>query len=194
MIQTLTVSLAIFGATASLAADSPSFAAERLLVPRVDSVGQVAQYQDGTLTRLPSGEFRLDGVDTLDMGKVYQLPGIQSVEVRTIGTGPVSVLLRVNGVDPSCDHVSPLRFSQRRTGNRFDVVISSRHLYDKSPSYGCIDSYRPFRVTVPLDVYGLSSGTYTFSVNGVQTGQFALASENRYPDDCHETLERQCPK
>lgn len=193
MIRWLFLSLALAGAGAAYAEDAALFKADQLTLPRVDGEGQVAQYQNAALARLPSGDFRLEGVDVLDAAKLYRLPGIQTVEVRTVGTQPVAVLLRVNGVDPSCDHVSPLRFAQRLTGQRFDVVISSQHYYDRSAVIGCADNYRPFRLTVPLDVYGLAAGTYTFTVNGVQAGQFTLTAENRYADDCHPTLERLCP-
>lgn len=194
MIRWLFLSLALAGAGAAHAEDAALFKADRLTLPRVDGDGQVAQYQNAALARLPSGDFRLEGVDVLDAAELYRLPGIQTVEVRTVGTLPVAVLLRVNGVDPSCDHVSPLRYAQRLTGQRFDVVISSQHAYALGQVHGCTNEVRPFRLTVPLDVYGLAAGTYTFTVNGVQSGQFTLAAENRYPDDCHPTLERRCPR
>jgi hypothetical protein len=150
-------------------------------------------YQDAVLVRLPSGEFRLQALETLESGAVYQLPGIRSAEIRQLGSRPVAVLLRVSGADLSCDHIGPLRFHQRRVGSRFDVVISSLHLRAKGGPFGCIANERPFRLTVPLDVYGLAAGRYSYVVNGGQPGEFTLAEENRYPDDCHETLERGCP-
>lgn len=194
MFRTLFAVTGILCAVTSHAGEDPQFALERLTVPRVDSVGQVAKFQDGVLTRLPSGLFRLDGVDTLDVGKVYQLPGIQAIELRAVGAVPTAVFLRISGVDPTCDHVSPLRYAQRRDGTRLDVVVSSRHLYERSAQIGCVSNFRPYRLTVPLDVYGLAGGTYTVTVNGVHSGQFVLAAENRYADDCHETLLRQCPQ
>lgn len=183
-----------FAATAS-STEVPSFAAERLSVPRVDTETQVGQYQEAVLLRLPSGDFRLEGVELLEAGKVYQLPGIQAVEVRQVGTRPAAVFLRISGEDISCDHVSPLRFHQRLKGNRFEVVVSSRHYLPKpSVSYGCIAVLRPIRLTVPLEVYGLAAGTYAFTVNGRNAGEFQLAQDNCYEDDHHQTMVRGCPR
>jgi hypothetical protein len=47
------------------------------------------------------------------------------------------------------------------------------------------------RITVPLDVYGLPMGTYTFSVNGVRRGMFTLQRNNRFAEDCW--LTQGCP-
>ena len=171
------------------AAEAPTFNAEKLNVPRVDSGGQVGAYQEGVLSRLPNGDFRLDSVEALDVGQVYRLPGIMTAEIRQSSAVPVAVLLRVAGTDFSCDHISPLRFDQRLTGSQIDVVISSKHLRVPAPGNGCTNESRPFRLTVPLDVYGLPAGTYTVKVNGGLTAQFTLTTVNRYPDDCHQTFE-----
>jgi hypothetical protein len=49
-----------------------------------------------------------------------------------------------------------------------------------------------FQVTIPLDVYGLSAGTYTYDVNGV-TGSFTLGSDNGFADDCKSSYLPHCP-
>jgi len=41
----------------------------------------------------------------------------------------------------------------------------------------CIQVIAPFEETIPLEVYGLPAGTYTFEVNGVQ-GTFNLEMDN----------------
>ena len=40
----------------------------------------------------------------------------------------------------------------------------------------------PFEETIPLEVYGLSAGTYTVDVNGVQ-GSFVLEIDNIFLPD-----------
>jgi len=49
----------------------------------------------------------------------------------------------------------------------------------RSPG-ACIQIIAPFEETIPLEVYGLSAGTYMVEVNGVQ-GTFDLEIDNILP-------------
>ena len=41
----------------------------------------------------------------------------------------------------------------------------------------------PFRKTIPLPVYGLRAGTYSYSINGGNNGTFNLAVDNELTGD-----------
>jgi len=168
----------------ALASEAPAFREGRLSVPRVDTPGQVGRYQDGVLQLSPQGTFTIAGLQELGKGPVYPLQGITTVEVVKTAGLPGSVFLRVAGTDPTCDYTGPLRVHQRRDGERFDISISAPHTAPWGAASACPANIRPYRITVPLEVYGLAAGTYAYTVNGAHAGQFALAEANRFADDC----------
>ena len=165
-------------------AESPSYQAQKLTVPRVDTPEQVGKFQDGVMQQKPSGEWIITSLQTLGDGTLYNVLGIGSVEVIKTTSHPVMVYLRVSGHDLPCDHLGPERIYQRMVGSRFDVNVSSQHLFPNTGVYYCPHIYRPYKITIPLNVYGLSAGTYTYQVNGVSSGSFTLENANKFADDC----------
>jgi hypothetical protein len=112
--------------------------------------------------------------------------------VQTSGP-PAAMYLRVSGPDAICDHVSPVRIHQRLLGTRFDIGISAEHQYPAGEMVPCTAMARPFKVTVPLPVYGLAAGTYSYTVNGGFAGQFTLTEDNTFGDDCDPVKAGRCP-
>lgn len=194
---------AVFGAAAlalaspAFAVDAPSLLGNTLTIPRVDSSAQVGKYQGGVFELQVDGSWRLNGVETLGTPRIGKAP-VSTVEVVKSGTLPVAVYLRASGVQSSCGFDGAARVHQRLTGTHFEVAISARHTDSATAELTngyivCTADIRPFKMTVPLDVYGLDAGTYTYDVNGV-TGSFTLDSANKYADDCDaaEQAERHC--
>lgn len=159
------------------AADQPSYQDGVLTVPRVDTTEQVGAYQDASYSLQADGSWKLEGLRTY--GKIP----IETIEVVKTEGFPVSVLLRTTGWAWPCGYAGQAKVQQRQVGNHFDVAIS----VPMSVSDGAIvcAAYVDYvRLTIPLQVYGLAAGTYTYSVNGV-SGSFSLASDNKYSDDCN---------
>lgn len=50
---------------------------------------------------------------------------------------------------------------------------------------------RAYRTTVPLKVYGLPAGTYTYTVNGTASGTLTLSRDNKFAEDCPVNMK--CP-
>ncbi len=185
---------ALLAATASapgFAADTPSFSGSVLTIPRVDSPTQVGLYQDVLLQYGSTGGFTITKVLELGKGTVYNVGVVQSVEVKKVGTVPASVYLQVSGTAVDCDFNGPARSQQRLQGTRFDVNVSASHVSPYGTVTVCPANIRPFKLTVPLEVYGLSAGSYTYSVNGI-TGSFTLEADNRFADDCDVTKGGAC--
>lgn len=180
----LTAVLALCCPLSAWSSEAPIFQSQTLTVPRVDTSSQVGKYQDGVLQQKASGEWILTSVQALGEGTLYNVLGVGSVEVIKTTSHPVMVYLRVSGHDLPCDHTGPERIHQRMVGSRFDVNISSQHLFPNTGVYYCPHIYRPYKITIPLNVYGLSAGTYTYQVNGASTGSFTLESANKFADDC----------
>lgn len=174
---------AVLCSAAAIAADSPDYNSSVLAIPRVDTPGQIGQYQDAVLQQTPQGGFTITSLKELGKSTVYNVGVIESVAVKKSGTLPVSVYLQISGTAAGCDFNGPARLHQRQTGTRFDVNVSASHINPYSVAQICPANIRPFKLTVPLEVYGLAAGTYTYSVHGL-TGSFTLDVNNKFPDDC----------
>jgi hypothetical protein len=177
------------------AADNPAYKDDsgRLSIPRVDTPGKVGQFQDVLLQRSPQGTFSIVNLQTLGQGTLYDLLGIGQVDVIKAGSMPASVFLRVSGSDPTCDFAGAVRVHQRRDGTRFDIQLSAPHVNPIGSTQVCTANIRNYKLTVPLEVYGLAAGTYTYTVNGGHGGQFTLEQENRFADDCDVLRYGMCP-
>ena len=104
---------------------------------------------------------------------LFGLATVESVEVQIAeSTFPVQVSLRVRGVlANSCTEIDTIIAQQN--GSTFDVAITTV----QQPDQVCTQAVVPFEEIVPLDVEGLSAGTYTVDVNSIQ-GSFTLDVDN----------------
>lgn len=164
----------------------PSFDGQALLIPRVDTQSQIGAYQDGSLRLNANGTFTITGLKTLGQGNLTKLDNIHSVQLVATSSTPASVYLKVKGSEGRCPSSEPLRVHQRRIGSRFEVSLSL-----EMPPSACPAMMYPYHYTVPLDVYGLAAGTYSYEVNGVKSGTFTLQQDNKFPEDC--PLYLNCP-
>lgn len=177
---------------AALAADSPDYQANALTVPRVDTPEQVGQYQDATLRLGQDGKWQLEDLRSLENNYGVSKIWVMSAEVIKTESFPVGVYLRTqNGEGWVCDFDGKFRLQQRRQDRHFEVAILAPRVRNPPP-HSCIGIVWDFRLTIPLDVYGLSAGTYTYDVNGV-TGSFTLDSDNGFADDCKSSYLSYCP-
>jgi inhibitor of cysteine peptidase len=175
-----------------MAADSPDYQASVLTVPRVDTPAQVGQYQDATLRLGQDGKWQLESLRSLENNYGLTKIGVMSAEAIKTESFPVGVYLRTqNGEGWVCDFDGTIRLQQRRQDKHFEVAILAPRVKNPPP-HSCIGVAWDFRLTIPLDVYGLSAGTYTYDVNGV-TGSFTLTNDNKYADDCKTTDIDFCP-
>lgn len=159
--------------------DYPVYRDGILTVPRVDTDDQAGLFQDGVFQYDPVIDaWRLTHFD------IYQIPkrdGTEPVrlvvnEVETIitDTFPVQVLLKVIGYfSDGCGGFKQI--NQRLDGNNFEIVAHSNR---PPPDIACTLAIVPFEKIIPLEVYGLSAGTYTYNVNGEQFGTFDLTADN----------------
>lgn len=160
--------------------DSPSFQGQVLFLPRVDSPEQVGQYQNGTLRRNADGTWSLVSIQALGEGDLSNVLNVGRVVVHVTESVPAAVYLKVSGAEGRCGFTGMGKVHQRRAGSNFDVNIST----SLTPGWpACPATMVPYQFIVPLDVYGLPMGTYTFNVNGVR-GMFTLQRSNKFADDC----------
>ncbi|MGC9467377.1 MAG: hypothetical protein ACP5HS_02180 [Anaerolineae bacterium] len=102
---------------------------------------------------------------------------IDSVEVVLLESFPVQAEAVAKGNLPDgCTELAEA--SVAREGNRFTVVLPTTRPADAV----CTEALAPYEVTIPLDVKGLTAGSYTVDVNGV-TASFDLAVDNELPSE-----------
>lgn len=107
----------------------------------------------------------IEGNFTLVAAEQRTLVAVDSVTVNIAESLPVQVSLTVSGNKsvPCVDLQAPAIFSDETS---FTVVLAETSL---GPAETCIAVIDPFETTISLDVSGLEAGTYTVSVNGVET-------------------------
>ncbi len=183
---------ALFFSTTAFSADYSVYNDGVLTLPNVDTPDQVGKYQEVTFQLTPQGTWVLSGLQELGIRNLGPVQWVSAVEVIKTSTVPVSVYLRASGSTWGCGHSGPGRIHQRLEGTRFDVGLSAS--YTDAVVNGeilCAAEMRDFKMTIPLEVYGLSAGTYSYNVNGI-TGTFSLESDNTFPDDCDAASETGC--
>lgn len=161
-----------------------------LTLPRVDTPEQVGQYQDASFSLQADGSWKLNGLRSIGNSGVSKIP-VDSIELVKVEGFPVGAYLRVTAWGWPCGIEGRARILQRQVGAHFDVTISAPVLVSDE-TYACPAVVQRVRMTVPLQVYGLAAGAYTYDVNGV-TGGFSLAADNRYPEDCDSSQVAYCP-
>jgi hypothetical protein len=185
------LAVAFLHSTTALSADQPGYRDGVLTIPRVDTPEKVGQYQDVTFQSATDGTWRLTAGQIVETPKLVRVH-IDQTKVIKSDTFPVSVHLRVRGQQGGCDYVGAGRIHQRINETNFDVGVSVVPSDDAANGLiACTANYRVFRMTIPLEVYGLSAGTYTYNVNGI-TGSFTLDSDNKFSDDCDATATGSC--
>lgn len=141
-----------------------------LKLPFVDFNGIPGQYQDAEIEFQPqSGMWHLVRYKHLDPFR-----GIETVDVIVTGEVPAQVFLDIRGKRYNgCGN--PGEAGIKRDGSTFTVYL----FYEYVPP-DCLgtDDVVNIRKVVPLDVYGLPAGSYTWTLNGKFEGSFTLPSNN----------------
>lgn len=171
---------------------NPTYQNGVLTIPSVSTDGQIGQYQDATLRLDGNGAWQLVsfkglGGDVVTQGGaivsdiLYKLP-VASVELVKTAETPVQVLLRVKGNLTGCATLGSV--SQRLVGGRFEILLADGTVGSTYAVSLCTADIRPYVKTIPLAVYGLGAGTYSYVVNGSVTGSFTLPADNLLAGDC----------
>lgn len=141
-----------------------------LKLPSVDFNELPGQYQDVRIEYLPqTGTWRLAGFRHLSPFRV-----IESVGAIVTSEVPAQVFLEVRGKTyGGCNQ--PGSAGTKLSDRAFTVYLYSQYVHPD-----CIGTtdVRDVRKVVPLEVYGLLAGTYTWTLNGQFEGSFTLPVDN----------------
>lgn len=155
--------------------DYPVYRNGTLTVPRVDTDDQIGLFQNGVFQYDASIDaWRLQDYQVAPVFDIFLLEE-NNVELIVKESLPAQVFLKVKGSFPDpCGKID--RINHRLKDNRFEVIITiGRTVSDLAV---CAAVVTPFETVVPLPVYSLPAGTYTYIVNGKMTGSFELKSDN----------------
>ena len=169
----------------ALGGDAPIYKDGLLTIPSVNTAEQVGQYQDVTFKLTEQGNWQLSSfkaIGTVIGESDLRLVPIGKVEVIKNDTFPTQVFLRLSGVLGGCFSQSLGQINQRLENNLFNVVVTASYYVNPYHPTLCPAFTTSFVKTIPLAVYGLSAGTYSYNVNGT-TGTFELTANNKYPGD-----------
>ena len=104
--------------------------------------------------------------------EVFGVANVESVEILILESFPVQINLIIQGNLPNgCAEID--RTVVEQEGNNFDVAVTTV----QEAGQVCTEALVPFEEIVPLDVLGLEAGTYTVTVNDVQSS-FTLDVDN----------------
>lgn len=181
----LPLALTIASLPISLAwgADSPTYKDGLLTIPSINTTDQLGKYQDVAFKLTEQGLWQLTSFNTI--GTVTGTSGralatVERVDVVKTESFPVQVFLRASGLLGNSGCSSMGQINQRLENNRFEISITANTLVSNQVS--CTALVVSFVKTIPLPVYGLSAGIYSYNVNGA-TGTFELTADNKFPGD-----------
>ena len=183
----------------ALGAGSPVFKDGLLTIPSVNTADQVGKYQDITFKLTEQGLWQLLGVKAIGAAvtgvPAIGIASIDKVDVVKTDSFPTQVFLRVSGVYTGCPRETIGQFNQRLENNRFDIAITTNFIrHDPVLLFACTADIVRYVRTIPLSVYGLRAGIYSYSVDVTPyffdvhaprkiTGTFELTADNKYPGD-----------
>jgi hypothetical protein len=146
-----------------------------LSVPMGDFQGIPGLFQDAVFTasRLDTTHWTLQ---SLTEGRTFP---VDNVELLVGEEFPTQVFLRVSG-SLTCEEMGKIGIDQ--SGNNFAIFVYQTDLF-RTRGAPCLQVVRFHTKSIPLPVYGLDAGTYTYSVNGQYQGEFTLLENNLFAED-----------
>lgn len=147
-----------------------------LSIPSIEVNGKMGVYQDVKLEHSRSGGWK---VTHFQRGNhVQQISDAQLIQTKDF---PIQVFLKISGLfNNSCQSLG--RIEDKLTENSFDVSVFYGGDNSQDADRYCLMVMMPFTKVIPLPVYGLSSGTYHYTINGNFAGSFTLAKDNFFSE------------
>ena len=104
-----------------------------------------------------------------------ELAPVESIDILVLESFPVQIHVLVNGYLPTpCYEITQIEKHQDEDAFYIKMFMKYNGLI-------CIQTIKPYKETVALDVYGLVAGTYQVDVNGI-VGSFTLNTDNILAD------------
>lgn len=152
-----------------------------LVIPSVDTPEQVGRYQNVRLQLTPQGAWILQSYQ-----EALNFTYIDDADIILTDSFPTQVFLQVSGQFIGCGGLGPI--NKRLVGAQFEISINEAPGPDPS-EFVCTADIKPFSTIIPLPVYGLEAGIYSYKINARDlasgtavglTGTFELSQNNYF--------------
>lgn len=173
----LTIVATVFLSTASVYAqnssivDYPSYQNNTLTIPRIDTKEQLSFAKDAIFKYNEKQGYW----DLLDV-QINRPIAIEQVNIIKTDSFPAQIFIKIKWL-VTCETMGVI--AQRLVNNRFEIQTD---IANPSVIFDCMQPPAALydEKIIPLPVYGLSAGTYEYSVNnGKFVGTFSLAKDNK---------------
>lgn len=147
-----------------------------LSIPSIEVNGEMGVYQNVKFEHFRSGGWK---ITNFQRGRyVQQIANAQLIQTKEF---PVQVFLKISGLfNNSCQRLGLIE--DKLTENSFEVSVFYAMDDSQEKDRYCLMVMTPFTKVIPLPVYGLSSGTYHYTINGNFAGSFTLAKDNFFSE------------
>ena len=176
------IAVGLFLVNTACAGDTPVYDNGILTIPAVDSVEQLGFYQDAEFRLMEDGRWELLEARTgslITPMATEGFEGIADVEIVKTDSFPVQIFLKLSGQFSSgCGAVGTIGYNLEN--NHFNVFVY--YAYYDATEITCTQAIVSFEEIIPLPVYSLPAGEYSYSVNDAFTGVFALERDNELAD------------
>ncbi|MCW5617701.1 MAG: hypothetical protein KIS65_00540 [Nitrosomonas sp.] len=163
--------------------DFPYYRDGVLTIPRVDTDEQPGAFLDGVfILDANSNSWQLQEFKSAELTptsgrSIYFLQPDDGVAIHITDSFPVQVFLNIRGhLSNGC--VALRGIHQRLKNGRFEITVNAVSMVPNDGSVACTQALVPFERVVPLQVYGLPRGIYSYIVNGEIEGSFELTEDN----------------
>lgn len=145
-----------------------------LTIPRIDTMEQVGIIQDAQFEWIKEDYWRLVNFKVAETEPLVR-PTIVSIETIVTDSFPVQVFLKVRGGFSGCGYTLG-KIPQRLTGNHFEIAIHQDNSLSQINICNQTMDIISFETIIPISVYGLRAGTYTYSLSGGLTPSSILGT------------------
>ncbi|MEA3392209.1 MAG: hypothetical protein U9Q91_04450 [Candidatus Marinimicrobia bacterium] len=175
------IAVMLLSGNAVCAGEAPAYSNSGILtIPVVNSVEQPGFYQDVEFQLREDELWELLEVRTGILIGTTVYPdseytiGIEAVELVKTDSFPVQIFLKLSGTFTSgCGAIGEIGFEL--DNNQLSVFVYYAY---HDPEIPCTMGFSPLERIIPLPVYSLSAGEYSYSVNDSFSGTFTLERDN----------------
>jgi hypothetical protein len=147
-----------------------------LRVPRVNALDAPGYYQEALFETTRPNDASTWRLLSVEKGEPLRVDHAELVMTNEM---PVQVFLRADGWMAGCREIGQVAIE----ANENDFSVSVYYAPSTPAGEGCFAAMEYFVKSIPLPVYALKAGTYTYSVNGGNAGKFELSEDNVFTED-----------
>lgn len=161
--------------------ENPGYSEESqtLTIPSVDAGGSPGLYQEIEFELMQGNDWRM--ITAREGRKVREIANVELVQTQSF---PVQIFLKISGrFSNGCPKLG--KMSHALAGSDFNVAVYYRPQPEFDGTVVCTQAEVDFSTYMPLPVYGLDAGVYTYTVNDEvltknNSGTFTLTQKNAF--------------